>query len=112
MGARPLGRVIDQEIKRPLSDEILFGKLPDGGRVTIGLDCSSGSSADASSQADVDGKPSKKLTFIITPLPKDELLLDDGGSGKRPQLPPSAPSLGSSPDGSSRGKPADDPDLN
>ncbi|MEI8346357.1 MAG: AAA family ATPase [Pseudomonadota bacterium] len=37
MGARPLQRVIDQEIKRPLSQEILFGKLEKGGKVSISL---------------------------------------------------------------------------
>jgi ATP-dependent Clp protease ATP-binding subunit ClpA len=30
-GARPLGRVIQEHIKRPLSEELLFGKLVDGG---------------------------------------------------------------------------------
>ena len=35
MGARPLQRVIDKEIKRPLSRELLFGKLKDGGNVNI-----------------------------------------------------------------------------
>jgi ATP-dependent Clp protease ATP-binding subunit ClpA len=38
MGARPLARIIDQEIKRPLSHEILFGKLEKGGQVTVGFD--------------------------------------------------------------------------
>ena len=35
MGARPLQRVIDAEIKRPLSREMLFGSLKSGGSVTI-----------------------------------------------------------------------------
>ncbi len=35
MGARPLQRVIDKDIKRPLSKQILFGSLKDGGNVTI-----------------------------------------------------------------------------
>ena len=35
MGARPLQRVIDKEIKRPLSRELLFGKLKNGGKVFI-----------------------------------------------------------------------------
>ena len=35
MGARPLQRVIDKEIKRPLSKQILFGSLKKGGTVTI-----------------------------------------------------------------------------
>ena len=36
-GARPLGRVIQTEVRDPLTDEILFGKLENGGTVTIGL---------------------------------------------------------------------------
>jgi len=35
MGARPLQRVIDKEIKRPLSKEMLFGKLKFGGKCKI-----------------------------------------------------------------------------
>jgi ATP-dependent Clp protease ATP-binding subunit ClpA len=35
MGARPLQRVIDKNIKRPLSKEILFGDLKNGGVVNI-----------------------------------------------------------------------------
>jgi ATP-dependent Clp protease ATP-binding subunit ClpA len=35
MGARPLQRVIDRDIKRPLSRELLFGELKDGGHLTI-----------------------------------------------------------------------------
>jgi len=35
MGARPLQRCIDDMIKRPLSKEILFGKLTNGGVVEI-----------------------------------------------------------------------------
>ena len=34
-GARPLARVIDEKVKRPLTDELLFGRLADGGRVTV-----------------------------------------------------------------------------
>ncbi len=37
MGARVMRRVIQEEIKTPLSDEILFGRLKHGGRVKIGL---------------------------------------------------------------------------
>ena len=35
MGARPLQRVIDKDIKRPLSKEILFGSLKNGGTITV-----------------------------------------------------------------------------
>jgi ATP-dependent Clp protease ATP-binding subunit ClpA len=37
MGARPLQRVIDNEIKRKLSRELLFGQLKNGGTVTINI---------------------------------------------------------------------------
>lgn len=36
-GARPLGRLIQTEIKDVLSDQLLFGELENGGKVTIGL---------------------------------------------------------------------------
>jgi len=38
MGARPLQRTIDDMIKRPLSKEILFGRLTNGGVVEIDLE--------------------------------------------------------------------------
>jgi len=34
-GARPLQRVIDKDIKRPLSRELLFGNLKNGGSLTV-----------------------------------------------------------------------------
>ena len=37
-GARPLGRLIQSEVRDPLTDEILFGELEHGGTVTIGYD--------------------------------------------------------------------------
>ncbi len=37
-GARPMARLIQTEIKRVLADEILFGRLKDGGRVEIDAD--------------------------------------------------------------------------
>ena len=35
MGARPLGRVIQEHIKKPLAEELLFGKLAKGGLVQV-----------------------------------------------------------------------------
>ena len=35
MGARPLGRVIQEHIKKPLADEVLFGRLRKGGTVRV-----------------------------------------------------------------------------
>jgi ATP-dependent Clp protease ATP-binding subunit ClpA len=50
-GARPLARVVQDEVKRPLGDELLFGALENGGHAVI----------------DVDGQGDKaKLTFLFT----------------------------------------------
>jgi len=37
MGARPMSRLIEKEIRKPLADELLFGKLIDGGTVKVGI---------------------------------------------------------------------------
>jgi ATP-dependent Clp protease ATP-binding subunit ClpA len=37
MGARPLGRVIQEYIKKPLAEELLFGKLTKGGVVRVAV---------------------------------------------------------------------------
>ncbi|HEX4872651.1 MAG TPA: AAA family ATPase, partial [Nevskiaceae bacterium] len=37
MGARPMARVIQEHLKRPLAEELLFGKLAHGGRVVVSL---------------------------------------------------------------------------
>ena len=37
MGARPLGRVIQEHIKKPLADQVLFGELVNGGSVTVAV---------------------------------------------------------------------------
>ena len=37
MGARPLARVIQEHIKKPLAEELLFGKLAKGGVVKVGV---------------------------------------------------------------------------
>jgi ATP-dependent Clp protease ATP-binding subunit ClpA len=53
-GARPLGRLIDDEVKRPLSDELLFGKLEKGGKAVV----------DAENDA-------LRFTFVPAPEPAD-----------------------------------------
>ena len=37
MGARPLGRVIQEYVKKPLADQVLFGELVNGGNVTVAV---------------------------------------------------------------------------
>jgi ATP-dependent Clp protease ATP-binding subunit ClpA len=68
-GARPLGRVIQDEVKRPLTDELLFGHLVNGGSVTVDhvdgkLTFGYGPRVDvapASSSADKPSRPKKVL---------------------------------------------------
>jgi ATP-dependent Clp protease ATP-binding subunit ClpA len=38
MGARPLQRLIQDTVRRALADELLFGRLVDGGRLTVDID--------------------------------------------------------------------------
>ena len=37
MGARPMARIIQEQIKRPLAEELLFGALEDGGHVRVSV---------------------------------------------------------------------------
>ena len=46
MGARPLARLIADKIKKPLAEEVLFGKLSKGGSVTIGVEKTASSEHD------------------------------------------------------------------
>ncbi len=41
-GARPLARIISEHVKKPMAEELLFGKLAKGGTVKIGVDKKSG----------------------------------------------------------------------
>ena len=50
-GARPLARVIQEHIKKPLADQILFGELKKGGLVKV----------------DTDPADTERLDFHITP---------------------------------------------
>ena len=38
MGARPMQRLIQDTIRRALADELLFGRLVEGGRLTVDVD--------------------------------------------------------------------------
>ncbi|MBX3192929.1 MAG: ATP-dependent Clp protease ATP-binding subunit ClpA [Labilithrix sp.] len=61
-GARPLARVIQEEVKQPLGEELLFGKLEKGGTVVV-------SAVDALIDDDKTGEKiaGKKLAFACTP---------------------------------------------
>jgi hypothetical protein len=60
MGARPMARVIQEKIKRPLADELLFGKLVQGGRV--GIDVREGELV-----VDAQAEPEKLLPVTVYP---------------------------------------------
>jgi ATP-dependent Clp protease ATP-binding subunit ClpA len=61
-GARPLARLIQDDVKRPLGDELLFGKLEHGGKVEIDID-------PATISLDTE---QKKLAFTFTAAPPKE----------------------------------------
>ena len=63
-GARPLARTIQEHIKKPLADEILFGKLKKGGLVRVGVD-----------------RKKENLTFKIVPPEKLKIEGRKGGKG-------------------------------
>ena len=58
MGARPMGRIIQEKIKRPLADELLFGSLIGGGRVTIDV-------RDGELAVDAQAEPEKLLPVTV-----------------------------------------------
>ncbi|MDF2366913.1 ATP-dependent Clp protease ATP-binding subunit ClpA [Sneathiella sp.] len=64
-GARPLARVIQESIKKPLSEELLFGKLAKGGHVSVGVKAGEltfrvESAAEMSRKEEADKKMAKK----------------------------------------------------
>jgi ATP-dependent Clp protease ATP-binding subunit ClpA len=58
MGARPMARLIQDRIKRPLADELLFGKLANGGRVNIDV-------RDGELVVDAQPEPEKLLPAVV-----------------------------------------------
>ncbi|HHI82987.1 MAG TPA: AAA family ATPase, partial [Rhizobiales bacterium] len=82
MGARPLARVIQQHIKKPLADEVLFGALSKGGTVLVSLD-------------EKNDKPS--FSFIspdqekTLPKPPDRKALTGGKAKKQSKAKPASP---------------------
>ncbi len=65
MGARPLARTIQEHIKKPIADEILFGSLKHGGVVKVL----------------VDPKDKSKLAFEYLPDPEEPKKPEEGGDG-------------------------------
>jgi ATP-dependent Clp protease ATP-binding subunit ClpA len=69
MGARPMARLIQEEIKKPLADELLFGKLVKGGEIRVFL-------------------KDDKLGFEIIPTQAPALPAPDGEAPKRKRKKP------------------------
>ncbi len=67
MGARPLGRVIQEHIKKPLADEVLFGKLKRGGVVKVTV----GPGEDGKDELKLEAIPS--VTAVAAPAPEPEV---------------------------------------
>ena len=61
MGARPLGRVIQEDIKKPLAEELLFGKLAKGGVVKVAV-------KDGKLTLDLSGPDNPRLSSKKPPL--------------------------------------------
>lgn len=61
MGARPLARVIQEHIKKPLAEELLFGKLAKGGLVKVGV-------KDNKIALEIDGPETRRLSGNKPPL--------------------------------------------
>ena len=61
MGARPLGRVIQEHIKKPLAEELLFGRLTKGGVVRVRIE-------NDKPVLDITGPEAPKLTKTPPPL--------------------------------------------
>ena len=100
MGARPLARLIDQEVKRPLSSEILFGELENGGKARITTKLKE---VDPDDDVDNDdAEPERELAFQYEANKPEQKLLGDGGATDRKALP-----TASNPGG---GPPKDDDD--
>src|SRR5262249_18868490 len=64
-GARPLARVIQEDVKQPLGEELLFAKLEKGGKVVIDAEDAPPDPDDEAAAKEEAGekKPSKKLVF-------------------------------------------------
>src|SRR6056300_1546020 len=61
MGARPLGRVIQEHIKKPLAEELLFGKLAKGGLVRVRVQ-------DGALKLDIRGPENRQISGNKPPL--------------------------------------------
>jgi ATP-dependent Clp protease ATP-binding subunit ClpA len=100
MGARPLARLIQREIKTPLADEVLFGKLKKGGVVKVSTQTGEAGKAELKLDAipDEDARPKAKPKSAAAKKPtarkpaarkpkKPNRKPPKGGGGSVPRVP-------------------------
>ena len=101
MGARPLGRVIQEHIKKPLADEVLFGKLMKGGTVKVDVAELENGASELSLEAIEDTPPPKKKRKPRKPKVEPEVAEAAGdadedkpnGDGDAPKRGPGVPKV-------------------
>ncbi|MEK8046173.1 ATP-dependent Clp protease ATP-binding subunit ClpA [Ideonella margarita] len=64
MGARPMQRLIQDTIRRALADELLFGRLVDGGRLTVDLDADGNTTLDIQPSGKSGDKPKAEAAAL------------------------------------------------
>lgn len=79
MGARPLGRVIQEYVKKPLADEVLFGKLKKGGTVKVSVETKEGESG-----LKLEAIPDKPVKPKKEPVPKKKAAAKKASTKKAP----------------------------
>ena len=88
MGARPMARLIQSTIKTPLADEVLFGKLKDGGAVRVVLQRPAGEDAGVLTK----GKGTLGFEFPAGPVtPRPEMDVTNAAKRHKRSKPRSAP---------------------
>ncbi len=65
MGARPMQRLIQDTIRRALADELLFGRLVDGGRLTVDVDAEGHTLLDIQPPGKSGDKPTKAEATVL-----------------------------------------------
>jgi ATP-dependent Clp protease ATP-binding subunit ClpA len=104
MGARPLARVIQEHIKKPLAEEVLFGKLKNGGTVRVTVEKKETGEKGLKLESIADEIPVKPKKEEVEPAPRKKAARkpaakkaappkakDSGGAGKKRSLVPQLP---------------------
>ena len=71
MGARPMQRLIQDTIRRALADELLFGRLTEGGRLTVDIEVKTDDKGVETSDVLLDIQPLLKRERAAKPEPAE-----------------------------------------